>query len=112
MSLLIRTFFALTIFVGQTKRNLAAKSSSAVVVSDGDQSDDPSDTGSVIYVKAKAKPKDPVAKDTLPKDPSSKDPLPKDPTTGEAADAMAIDEPTKVRLSVLRTSTRPSTRSN
>jgi hypothetical protein len=102
----------LTISVRQTKRNLAAKSSPAVVVSDGDQSDDHSDTGSVVYIKAKAKSKDPVAKDASSKDPSSKNPLPKDPSTGEAADAMAIDEPTKVRPSLLCTSARPSTRTN
>jgi hypothetical protein len=49
------------------------------VVSDGDQSDD-TDTGSVIYVKAKAKAKD-----------SS------NPSTGEAADSMAVDDPDEVR---------------
>ncbi|KAJ7197349.1 hypothetical protein GGX14DRAFT_574141 [Mycena pura] len=72
------------------------RTKATVVVSDGDQSDDHSDTGSVVYVKAKAKSKDPVVKDASSKDPSSKDPLSKDPTTGEAADAMAIDEPTKL----------------
>ncbi|KAJ7189353.1 hypothetical protein GGX14DRAFT_580789 [Mycena pura] len=70
------------------------RTKATVVVSDGDQSDDHSDTGSVVYVKAKSK--DPVVKDASSKDPSSKDPLSKDPTTGEAADAMAIDEPTKL----------------
>lgn len=93
--------------VCQTKRNLAAKSSSAVVVSDGEQSDDHSDTGSVVYVKPKPKPRDPAAKDSLPKDPVTKD-----STTGEAADAMAIDEPTKVRLSFLYASARPTVRTN
>jgi hypothetical protein len=87
----------------QPKKGAATKSSSAVVVSDGEQSDDHSDTGSVIYVKAKPKTKDPIPKD------SSSDDASKDSTTGEAADAMAVDEPTKVCLSSSRAPTRPST---
>jgi hypothetical protein len=79
--------------IHQAKKGSTAKSTSAVIVSDGDQTDYDSDTGSVIYVKAKSKAKDPVPKDTPTKDLTAKD-----PTIGEATDAMAVDEPTKVCL--------------
>lgn len=60
----------------------------SVTVSDGDQSDG-SDTGSVIYVKAK--PKEQPKADALVVAPA-------EPPTGEIIDNMAVDDPNEVRL--------------
>jgi hypothetical protein len=84
--------FFLTLYTCQPKKPSNNKSSMTIVVSDGDQSDDYSDAGSILFLKGKSK-----VKDSLPKEPSAKEPSSKDPLTGEGTDAMVVDEPAEVR---------------